>query len=151
MYAHSFKIKLVISSFSEISVFWLITLLVQRNLAILMMPQSQNYNFGSCRPQICNFFARVPQNEYPLHPPFKKKTHPRPLYNWSCISYNLTEYLHFYRMQTFKTSCRKVKISISPWGGNFQFSAQGEWYVCLKKISPRGEFSHQIEFHLVYV
>ena len=40
--------------------------------------------------------------------------------------------------------CRKVKISISPRGGTFQFSARGERYVYLKKISPRGEF------HLAY-
>ena len=44
-------------------------------------------------------------------------------------------------MKTCKISCRKVKISISPQGGNFQFSARGERYVYLKKIhleiSPR--------------
>ena len=43
-------------------------------------------------------------------------------------------------MKTFKTSCRKVKIYISPQGGKFQFSARGERYVYLKKISPWGEF-----------
>ena len=37
--------------------------------------------------------------------------------------------------------CRKVKISISPWGGNFQFSARGERYVYLKKIHPRVNFT----------
>ena len=43
-------------------------------------------------------------------------------------------------MKTYKISCRKIKISISPRGGTFQFSAGGESYVYLKKpgwISPR--------------
>ena len=35
-------------------------------------------------------------------------------------------------------------MSISPGGENFQFSARGEKYVYLKKISPRGQF------HLTY-
>ena len=34
----------------------------------------------------------------------------------------------------YKISWRKVKISISPRAGNFQFSAQGERYAYLKKI-----------------
>ena len=53
--------------------------------------------------------------------------------------------MYFYKMKTFKISYRKVKISISPRGGNFQFSAQDERYEYLKKISTRGEF------HLAYV
>ena len=39
-------------------------------------------------------------------------------------------------------SYRMVKISISLRGGNFHFSARGESYVYLKKISLRGEFHH---------
>ena len=35
---------------------------------------------------------------------------------------------------------QKVKISISPQVGNFQFSARGERYVYLKNIAPRDEF-----------
>ena len=62
-------------------------------------------------------------------------------YHWSFVSYNLSEYLYFYKMKTYKISCRKVKISISSRDGNFQFSARGERYVYLK-IS---------EFHLAYV
>ena len=54
----------------------------------------------------------------------------------SLISCNLSEYLYFY-----KISCRKVKISISSRGGNFQFSARGERYVYLKKNSPRVNFT----------
>ena len=50
-------------------------------------------------------------------------------------------------MKTFKISCRKVKICISPRGGNFQFSARGETYVYLKKISPRGEFHLACVYH----
>ena len=65
----------------------------------------------------------------------------------SLVSYNLTEYLYFYKMKTFKISCRKVKICISPRGGNFQFSARGETYVYLKKISPRGEFHLACVYH----
>ena len=42
-------------------------------------------------------------------------------------------------MKTFKTSCRKVKISISLRGGSFQFSARGGKYMYLKKMSPQGE------------
>ena len=61
------------------------------------------------------------------------------------LSNHLSEYMYFYKVKTLKISCRKVKISISPWGGNFHFSARGESYVYLKKISPRGEF------HLAYV
>ena len=38
-------------------------------------------------------------------------------------------------MKAFKLSCRKVKISISNRGENFQFSARGERYVYLKKIT----------------
>ena len=57
------------------------------------------------------------------------------------LLYNLTECLYFYKMKTFKISCRKVKISISPRGGNFQFSARGERHVHLKKISPWGDFT----------
>ena len=56
------------------------------------------------------------------------------------INYNLSEYLYFCKMKTFKT-CRKVKITISPRGGNFQFSARGENHVYLKKNpTPWGEF-----------
>ena len=49
-------------------------------------------------------------------------------------------------MKTFEISCRKVKISISPWGGNFQFSARGERCVYLKS-HPGGEFqlAYEIE------
>ena len=50
-------------------------------------------------------------------------------------------------MKTFKISCRKVKICISPRGGNFQFSARDETYVYLKKISPRGEFRLACVYH----
>ena len=50
-------------------------------------------------------------------------------------------------MKTFKISCRKVKISILPQGGNFQFSARGERYVYLKKKKN----SPWSEFHLAYV
>ena len=53
--------------------------------------------------------------------------------------------MYFCKMKTFEISYRKVKISISPWGGNFQFLVRGERYVYLKKFSPRGEF------HLAYV
>ena len=45
-------------------------------------------------------------------------------------------------MKTFKISYSKVKISISPQGGNFHFSARSESYVYPKKISPRGEFQY---------
>ena len=48
-------------------------------------------------------------------------------------------------MKTIKISCRKVKVSISPRSGSLQFSARGERYMYLKKISPGGEF------HLAYV
>ena len=48
-----------------------------------------------------------------------------PAYNLSLIFCQLSEYLYFYKMKTSKISCRKVKISISPRGGNFQFSARG--------------------------
>ena len=37
--------------------------------------------------------------------------------------------------------CRKIKISISPWGGTFQFSARGERYLYLKKVYPRVNFT----------
>ena len=50
--------------------------------------------------------------------------------------YNLSEYLYFYKMKTYKISCRKVKISISPGRGHFQLSAPGERYVYLEKNSP---------------
>ena len=44
-------------------------------------------------------------------------------------------------MKTFKI-CRKVKISISPQGGNFQFSARGERYMYVKKkIHPGVDFT----------
>ena len=49
-------------------------------------------------------------------------------------------------MKTCKISCRKVKISISPWGGNSQFSALGERYVYLKKINPRLKFHSGVNF-----
>ena len=68
-----------------------------------------------------------------------------PAYNLSLIFCQLSEYLYFYKMKTCKISCRKVKISISSRGGNFQFSARGEKYVYLKRNSPRREF------HLAYV
>ena len=67
--------------------------------------------------------------------------------DWSLVSYNLTEYLYFYKMKAFKISCRKVKMYISPRGGNFRFSARGETYVYLKKISPRGEFHLACLYH----
>ena len=47
----------------------------------------------------------------------------------------LSEYLYFYKMKTCKISCRKVKISISPRGGNFQFSARGVRYTYLKNFT----------------
>ena len=53
-------------------------------------------------------------------------------------------------MKTLKISTRKVKISISAWDGNCQFSARGERCVYLKKNSPRGEISPRGEFHLAY-
>ena len=42
-----------------------------------------------------------------------------PAYNLSLIFCQLSEYLYFYKMKTCKISCRKVKMSISPRGGNF--------------------------------
>ena len=45
-------------------------------------------------------------------------------------------------MKTCKISCRKVKISISPRGGNFQFLVRGETYVYLKKKIESG-----LKFH----
>ena len=44
-------------------------------------------------------------------------------------------------MKAFKTFCREAKISISPWGVNFQFSVRDEKYVCLQKKSPQGELN----------
>ena len=41
-------------------------------------------------------------------------------------------------MKTFEISCRKVKISISPRGGKFQFSARGEINTCISKKSHPG-------------
>ena len=58
-------------------------------------------------------------------------------YHWSFVGYNLSEYQHFYKMKTYEISCRKVKLSISPWGGNFQFSARDERYVYLKDMYTR--------------
>ena len=66
-------------------------------------------------------------------------------FNLSLMFRQLSEYLYFYKSKTCKISCRKIKISIPPRGGNFQFSARGERYVYLKKKSPRGEF------HLAYL
>ena len=40
-------------------------------------------------------------------------------------------------MKTYEISYRKVKLSISPWGGNFQFSARDERYVYLKDTCTR--------------
>ena len=59
-----------------------------------------------------------------------------PAYNLSLIFCQLSEYLYFHKMKTCKISSRKVKISISPRSGNFQFSARGKRYVYLKKIHP---------------
>ena len=59
----------------------------------------------------------------------------------SFISYNVSEYLYFYKMKTFRMSCRKVKIFISPRGGNFQFSTRCERYVYLKKTHPGVNFT----------
>ena len=53
--------------------------------------------------------------------------------------------MYFYKIKTFEISYRKVKISISPWGGNLQFLVRGERYLYVKKFSPQGEF------HLAYV
>ena len=74
-----------------------------------------------------------------------------PAYNLSLIFCQLSEYLYFYKMKTCKISRRKVKISISPRGGYFQFSARGERYVYLKKNSPRAEILPRGEFHLAYM
>ena len=41
---------------------------INNNLAILMMPQPQNYNFGNCRLKILQLFTEAPQNEDPLCP-----------------------------------------------------------------------------------
>ena len=51
------------------------------------------------------------------------------------LSVITSEYLYFCKTKTYKISSRKVKISISPQAGNFQFSAQGESYVYLKKLT----------------
>ena len=40
-------------------------------------------------------------------------------------------------MKAIKTFCREAKISISPWGVNFQFSVRDEKYVSPKKSHPR--------------
>ena len=37
------------------------------------MPQPQNYNFGSRRSQILQFFAGVPHNEDPIRPHIKSQ------------------------------------------------------------------------------
>ena len=50
-------------------------------------------------------------------------------------------------MKTCKILCRKVKISISRRGGNFQFSARGERYMYLKKKMTWGEFHHAYVLH----
>ena len=57
------------------------------------------------------------------------------------LSVITSEYLYFCKMKTYKISSRKVKISISLQGGNFQFSAQGERYVYLKKTHPGVDFT----------
>ena len=49
-------------------------------------------------------------------------------------------------MKTCKISCRKVKISISPRGGNFQFSAWGERHVYLKKVHLGLKFLPGVNF-----
>ena len=64
-----------------------------------------------------------------------------PAYNLSLIFCQLSEYLYFYKMKTCKISCRKVKISISPRDGNFQFSARVERCVFSKKIHPGVNFT----------
>ena len=69
-------------------------------------------------------------------------------HHWSFVSYNLSAYLYFYKMKTHKISCRKVKISISPWDENFHFSARGERYVYLKKIQPGMKFHLGMNFTL---
>ena len=56
-------------------------------------------------------------------------------YHWSFASFQ--NICIFVKMETCKISCRKVKISISLRGGNFQFSARGERYMYLKnKFTP---------------
>ena len=67
-----------------------------------------------------------------------------PAYNLSLSFCQLSEY--FYKMKVCKISCRKVKISILPGGGIFQFSARGERYVYLKKNYPRLKFYPKVNF-----
>ena len=69
-----------------------------------------------------------------------------PAYNLSLNFCQLSEYLYFYKMKTCKISCRKVKIPISPLGGNFQFLAQGERHVYLKKVYPGLKFHPGVNF-----
>ena len=69
-----------------------------------------------------------------------------PGYNLSLIFCQLSKYLYFYKIKTCKVSCRKIRISISPRGENFQFLARGERYVYLKKNSPPVEISRRGEF-----
>ena len=57
-------------------------------------------------------------------------------------------------MKTFKISCRKVKISISSRGGNFQFSARGESYVYLTSPTcnmPLRETFSENHFHFDFI
>ena len=55
-------------------------------------------------------------------------------------------------MKTLEISYRKVKISNSPRGQNFHFSARVKRFVVyLKKMSPGGGISPRGEFHFAYV
>ena len=59
-------------------------------------------------------------------------------YHWSYINYNITEYLYFCKMTTFKTS-----LSISPRGWKFSvFSPKWKVRVSQKKFHTR------VKFHL---
>ena len=66
-------------------------------------------------------------------------------YHWSFVSYNLSEYLYFYKRKTYKISCRKVKISISPGVEIFSFQPEVKGTCISKKIHPG------LKFHLAYV
>ena len=83
LYEHSFKIKLVISLFlwnKRFLIYYFtgsrFSISINSNLAILMMPQPQNHNFGSRRPQTLQFFCR---NSTEWRPLTSTTTTPTPL------------------------------------------------------------------------
>ena len=110
-----YKLSLEIKSNEYISVFFL----------ILQFPLDALCSYKALINSICNSGSyKIHKHSYFLF---------FPAYNLLLIFCQLPEYLYFYKMKTCKTSSRKVKITISPRGGNFQFSARGEMYVYLKK------------------